>query len=102
MTLAIAGPAASTALNTKGYVADGYELREFSVGPLSFVAHINPVESATIVEFALNDGNMIMTPTQDDRCHLTFPACRPYPDPTLQFRGDSVADGFREQSTPAN
>ena len=102
MTLAIAGPAASTALNTKGYVADGYELREFSFGPLSFVAHINPVESATIVEFALNDGNMILTPHPDDRCHLSFPACRPYPDPTMQFRGESVRDGFRDGASTSN
>jgi len=96
MTLAIAGPAASTALQIESYVAEGYELREYSFGRFSFDAHIYPAENAVIVNFKLDDGNVILTPISDDRCFLSFPACRPYPNPTMQFRGDSVADGFRE------
>lgn len=98
MTLLIAGPALSSAVNIKGYIANGYELRTYSFGPFTVTAHVNPVETGTVVEFQLNDGNVILTPTQDDRCHLSFPACRPYPDPTLQFRGDSISDGFLDGS----
>lgn len=96
MTLVIAGPAISNILQVRGFVTEGFELRTYSFGPINIRANITPVESATIVEFQLNDGNIIMTPTQDDRCHLSFPTCSPYPDPTMQFRGDSIADGFRD------
>ena len=98
MSLAVAGPVFSGLVNIKGYVEEGFELREYSFGPISITAHINPVDSPAMVEFMLDDGNMILTPTQDDRCHLAFPSCRPYPDATMQFRGDSVADGFRYPS----
>ncbi len=99
MSLAIAGPVLSSLVHIKGYVEDGFELREYSFGPFTIAANVNPVESPAVAEFRLDDGNMILTPTQDDRCQLVFPACRPYPDPTMQFRGDSVADGFRSPRT---
>jgi len=99
MSLAIVGPVLSGLVHIKGYVEDGFELREYSFGPLTIAANVNPVESPAVAEFRLDDGNMILTPTQDDRCQLVFPACRPYPDPTMQFRGDSVADGFRSPGT---
>jgi hypothetical protein len=95
MSLAVAGPVFSGLVNIKGYVEESFELREYSFGSISITAHIKPVDSPAMVEFMLDDGNMILTPTQDDRCHLAFPSCRPYPDATMQFRGDSVADGFR-------
>ncbi len=99
MSLAIAGPVLSGLVHIKGYVEDGFELREYSFGPFTIAANVNPVESPAVAEFRLDDGNMILTPTQDDHCQLVFPACRPYPDPTMQFRGDSVADGFRSPRT---
>jgi len=99
MAFAIAGPIFNGLVNVKGYVQEGFELREYSFGPITITANINPVETATITEFTLDDGNVILTPTQDDRCHLAFPLCRPYPDQTMQFRGDSVEDGFRSTRT---
>jgi hypothetical protein len=98
MALIVAGPAVSQALQVRGYVAEGYELRTYSFGPFEIIAHVNPVETAIINEYPLDDGNTILSPFPEDRCHLTFPACRPYPDATMQFRGDSVADGFRDGS----
>ena len=88
MTLAIAGPTASIALQVKGYVVSGYELRKYSFGPFSFETNINPVESATIDNFTLDDGNVILTPIDNDLCRLSFPVCRLYPNPIMQFRGD--------------
>ena len=102
MTLVIAGPAISNLLQIRGSVTDNFELRTYSFGPITVNANVTPVESATIVEFQLNDGNVILTPIQDDRCHLSFPACRPYPDPTMQFRGDSIEDGFRDGAPSSN
>jgi hypothetical protein len=102
MALAIAGPVFNGLFNVKGYVKEGFELREYSFGPITIAANINPVETATITVFTLDDGNVILTPTQDDRCHLAFPLCRPYPDPTMQFRGDSIEEGFRSTRTETN
>ena len=102
MSLVVAGPVASQMVLVKGYVSEGFELREYSFGPVTIKANVNPVETPAIAEFQLDDGNVILTPTQDDRCQLTFPACSPYPDPTMQFRGDSVQDGFRSPRTTNN
>ena len=96
MTLVIAGPTISNTLQIRGSVTEDFELRTYSFGPITVNANVTPVDSATVVNFQLDDGNIILTPIQDDRCYLSFPACRPYPDPTMQFRGDSIADGFRD------
>lgn len=101
LTLLLAGPLVSGLVNVRGFVAEEFQWRDFSAGPISFTVAINPVESATTTEFTLDDGNTVITPTQDDRCHLAFPLCRPYPDATLQFRGSVITDGFRSARADA-
>ena len=93
-TASIAGPALVRLVSIRGYVADGYENRIVGTGPLAFAAAVNPVESKPVTEFRLDGGQTILTPVEDDRCFLTFPLCRPYPDATLIFRGESTQDGF--------
>jgi hypothetical protein len=94
MTAAVLGPAVAGVLQIRGFIAEGFEWRTYSFGPLTMTAAVNPVPLAQTAEFTLDGGQVIITPTQDDKCHLAFPLCRPYPDPTLRFRGESVQDGF--------
>jgi hypothetical protein len=79
--------------NIRGYVADGWELRTFSFGPLDVTAAINPVPVPAVRDFALLSGQVITTPESGDQCWMQFPLCRPYPDERMRLRGASIGDG---------
>lgn len=96
LSMVVLAPVVAAGLvQIRGFVAEGATLTEYRFGPVVLTANVNAVTSPGMAEFVLNDGNVIYTPTDDDRCYLAFPLCRPYPDATMQFRGVGVQDGFR-------
>jgi hypothetical protein len=94
MSLAIIPPVVAGLTQVRGFIADGYEFRTFTFGPIGVAASINPVPVPAVTEFTLPTGETLVVPEGGDQCWLTFPNCRPYADPNLRFDGASVADGF--------
>jgi len=62
--------------------------------PWTISAAVVPVPDPELTIYTLPTGQELITPVTDDRCWLAFPLCRPYPNDTLIFRGESVQDGF--------
>ena len=88
-------PAAIAGLaQIRGFVADGYEYRTYSFGPVSVVAAVNPVPVPAVEDFLLPSGQRVLVTVGGDQCWAQFPLCRPYADPNLRFRGADVGDGF--------
>ena len=99
-------PGSLAALTTiDGEVTEGEQVVVFDGVPWSIAPAIEPVVSPALQVYQLPTGQELITPTTDDRCWLEFPLCRPYPNDTLVFRGDSVQDGFASslwQSPPSS
>lgn len=99
-------PGSLAALTTiDGEVTEGEQVVVFDGVPWSIAPAIEPVVSPALQVYQLPTGQELITPTTDDRCWLAFPLCRPYPNDTLVFRGDSVQDGFASslwQSPPSS
>lgn len=77
-----------------GEVAEGETVQTFAGVPWTVSAALEPVPSPALATYTLPTGEELITPTSDDRCWTAFPLCRPYPNDTLVFRGESVQDGF--------
>lgn len=83
-------------LQIRGFIAEGWQAREFTFGPITVTAAVNPVPVSEVQDFMLNSGQMVTVPVGTDQCWMAFPLCRPYPDPTIFFSGTSIADGVRD------
>lgn len=99
-------PASIVALTQIGSWKDEpRQLLTFTGVPWTISVAVSPVPSPELAVYVLPTGQELITPTTDDRCWLAFPLCRPYPNNTLIFRGDSVQDGFASRQwtdvTPA-
>ena len=101
MAAAVLPPAVAGLTQVRGFVAEGYEYRTYSFGPISVVASVNPVPVPAVEEFVLPTGQAVLVTVGGDQCWATFPLCRPYADPNLRFRGSSVADGFTSAAPAA-
>ena len=77
-----------------GETQEGQTVLTFQQVPWTVSAALTPVPSPEFAIYTLPTGQELITPTSDDRCWSAFPLCRPYPNDTLLFRGDSVQDGF--------
>jgi hypothetical protein len=93
-TLALLPTAFASVAQIRGFIAEGAELLTYTFGPISVAAYVNPVPSDPLQAFELNSGRTIVTPIDSQNCWMSFPLCRPYPDPLMRFRGDDVSDGF--------
>jgi hypothetical protein len=69
-------------------------VRTVSFGPFDVTAAVIPVTTPDVYEFRLDGGRMVVVPRDSDQCWMSFPLCRPYPDPTLQFMGPDLVDGL--------
>ena len=88
-------PAAVAALvGINGTNSEEQTVVTFSQAPWTISAAITPVPSPDLMIYTLPTGEDLITPTADDRCWTAFPLCRPYPNDSLVFRGDSIQDGF--------
>lgn len=87
-----AGALALTAIN--GTQEEGESVVTFTGVPWTVSAALQPVPSPDLAVYTLPTGQELITPTADDRCWTAFPLCRPYPNDSLIFRGDSIQDGF--------
>jgi len=96
LVLAVLPVALGGLAQVRGFVAEGWQVREIGVGPLTVTAAVNPVPVSEVAEFTLNSGQKVTEPVGTDQCWMSFPLCRPYPDPTIYFPGDSIADGVRD------
>jgi hypothetical protein len=97
--LAILPLALSAVLNIDGELGEGEQVVEFALGPWVIAPALVPVTTPELQPYTLPTGETLLTPTGDDRCWLTFPSCRPYPNDSLLFRGDDVQDGFASTLT---
>ena len=88
-------PAAISAITAiDGTTEDGQAVVTFPHVPWTISAALTPVPSPDLAIYTLPTGEELITPTADDRCWTAFPLCRPYPNDSLVFRGDSIQDGF--------
>ena len=87
-----AGALALTAIN--GTQEEGESVVTFTGVPWTVSAAVQPVPSPDLAVYTLPTGQELITPTADDRCWTAFPLCRPYPNDSLLFRGESIQDGF--------
>ena len=77
-----------------GETREGETVTTFTSVPWTTSAALTPVPMPDLAVYTLPTGEELVTPTADDRCWMAFPLCRPYPNDSLLFRGDSVQDGF--------
>jgi len=98
-TLAIFPISISALLAINGELEEGEQVVQFSLGPWTIAPALVPVTTPELQPYTLPTGETLLTPTSDDRCWLTFPSCRPYPNDSLVFRGDGVQDGFASSLT---
>jgi hypothetical protein len=96
LVLAVLPVAAGGLLQIRGFIAEGWQIRDYEFGPITVTAAVNPVPVSEVQEFTLNSGQKVVVPVGTDQCWMSFPLCRPYPDPTIYFPGDSIADGVRD------
>lgn len=94
MCAAIVPPAVAGIVQIKGFIEDGYEVRTVSFGPIDVTGAVIPVTTPDVYEFRLDGGRTVVVPRDSDQCWMSFPLCRPYPDPTLQFMGPDLVDGL--------
>lgn len=88
-------PAAIVAVaNIDGELAEGEVGVTFTGVPWTISAAITPLPAPQVEPYILPTGEQLTTPVGDDRCWATFPVCRPYPNDSLAFRGDTIQDGF--------
>ncbi len=88
-------PAAISALTAiNGTTGEGQAVVTFPRVPWTISAALTPVPIPDLAVYTLPTGEELITPTADDRCWTAFPLCRPYPNDSLVFRGDSIQDGF--------
>jgi len=92
IAIAPAALAALTAIN--GTQEEGEAVITFTGVPWTISAALEPVPSPALAIYTLPTGQELITPTNDDRCWTAFPLCRPYPNDSLIFRGESIQDGF--------
>ncbi|MFM8894454.1 MAG: hypothetical protein ACKOE2_03520, partial [Actinomycetales bacterium] len=96
LVLAVLPVAVAGLIQIRGFNAEGLQVRQFGFGPLPVGAAVNPVPVSQVQDFPLNSGQLVTVPVGTDQCWMSFPLCRPYPDPTIYFPGDSIADGVRD------
>lgn len=96
LTVALLPVAAAGLLQIRGFIADGWQPREFTFGPLTVTAAVNPVPVSEVQEFWLNSGQKVTVPVETDQCWLSFPLCRPYPDPNIYFPTGSIEGGVHD------
>jgi hypothetical protein len=94
MCAAIVPPAVAGIVQIKGFIEEGYEVRTVSFGPFDVTGAVIPVTTPDVYEFRLESGRTVVVPRDSDQCWMSFPLCRPYPDPTLQFMGPDLFDGL--------
>ncbi len=88
-------PAAISAITAiDGTTEEGQAVVTFPQVPWTVSAALTPVPSPDLAIYTLPTGEELITPTADDRCWTAFPLCRPYPNDSLVFRGESIQDGF--------
>lgn len=98
LVLAVLPAAIGGLAQVRGFIAEGWEVREYGFGPLTVRAAVNPVPVSQVQEFILDSGQQVTVPVGTDQCWMAFPLCRPYPDPTIYFPGASIADGVRDSA----
>ena len=54
---------------------------------------VAPVEVATVVEYPLASGLLVLDP-QGGSCWASFPLCSPMVNGTVRLRGESLQDGL--------
>lgn len=99
VTVAVLPISVSALLGINGELDEGQQVVEFALGPWTIAPALVPVTTPELQPYQLPTGEVLLTPTTDDRCWLAFPNCRPYPNDTLLFRGDNVQDGFASSLT---
>ena len=92
--LAVAPAVIGVLVTIDGATEEGEAIVTFSGVPWTISAALEPVPSPELAIYTLPTGQELITPTADDRCWTAFPLCRPYPNDSLLFRGESIQDGF--------
>lgn len=93
-TVAVVPAVIGVLVTIDGATEEGETIVTFSGVPWTISAALEPVPGPELATYTLPTGEELITPTADDRCWTAFPLCRPYPNDSLIFRGESIQDGF--------